>query len=133
LSPGAVALLGWSALRAIVKRPFLAPRAFERATRRHAAERIVPLEPEDRAALAAAGRCLACGRCDAVAPLATVGAAPSDWVLARLRDLTDRDVAAAPPAPDEALERMERACPAGVPLRLLRRSGARLAERVARR
>lgn len=124
MSPFAVVLLGWSGFKAMVKRPFKAPGAAARALRRAAAERLVPLTEEDRQALRAAGGCLACGRCDEASTPRATPVGPSDWVLGSLRDLTDRDLAAEAPGNDDRLERMEAACPAGVPFRRLA-AGAR--------
>jgi hypothetical protein len=130
MSPFAVVLLGWSGFKALVKRPFKAPGAEARALRRVAAERIVPLEASDREAVLAAGGCLACGRCDEASGARSPGVVPSDWVLGGLRDLTDRDLAAEPPGTDEALARMEAACPAGVPFRRLAASARAMRERL---
>ena len=130
MSPFAVVLLGWSGFKALVKRPFKAPGAEARTLRRVAVERIVPLADDERQALRAAGGCLACGRCDEAHPVRVPGAAPSDWVLAALRDLTDCDLAADAAAEDEALARMEAACPAGVPFRRLAHGARAMRERM---
>jgi hypothetical protein len=127
MTPGAVFLLGWSGFKALVKRPFKRAGALERVLRRGAVERILSLEPDDLAARRGAAGCLACGRCDEVRG---AGASPADWVLAGLRDLTDADLSSAAPGDDEALARMEAACPAGVPFRGLARSAAAMHERL---
>ncbi|NMC72734.1 MAG: hypothetical protein GYA57_22145 [Myxococcales bacterium] len=119
MSPFAVVLLGWCGFKALVKRPFKAPGAERRTLRRSAAERLVPLSEDDREAVRAAGACLACGRCDERTSSPAPAAGPSTWVLAGLRDLSDHDLAAEAPGPDEHLAQLEAACPAGVPFRRL--------------
>jgi hypothetical protein len=130
MSPFSVLLLGWSGFKSLVKRPFKAPRAYERVLRRGASERIASLEPEERLAVRGASRCIACGRCDEA--LGTDGAPvlPSDWVLCGLRDLTDRDIAAEAPAGDELLARMEAVCPVRVPFRALAAGSIAMAQRM---
>jgi hypothetical protein len=134
MTPGAVLLLGWSGFKALVKRPFKRGRALERVLRRGVPERILSLEADDLAARRGASACLACGRCDEVrgAGASSGSPSPADWVLGSLRDLTDADLAAAAPGDEEALARMEAACPAGVPFRSLARSAAVLGARLGR-
>ena len=132
MTPGAVLLLGWSGFKALVKRPFKRARALDRVLRRGVPERILSLEPDDLAARRGASACLACGRCDEVRGAGSSTGSPADWVLGGLRDLTDADLAAAAPGDDEALARMEAACPGGVPFRSLARSAAALGERLGR-
>jgi hypothetical protein len=130
MSPFAVVLLGWSGFKALVKRPFKAPGAEARALRRMVADRIVPLDADDHAAMRASGDCLACGRCDELSTARSPGVVPSDWVLAGLRDLTDRDLAAEAPGTDDQLARMEATCPAGVPFRRLAASARAMRDRM---
>ena len=130
MSPFAVVLLGWSGFKALVKRPFKAPGAARRALRRVAAERLVPLSEEGRAAVRDAGGCLACGRCDELPAARRPGVGPSDWVLGGLRDLTDCDLAVDAPAGEDGLARMEAVCPAGVPFRRLARGAREMCDRL---
>jgi hypothetical protein len=133
MSPGALLLLGWSGFKSLVKRPFKAPRAYERVLRRGASERIVALEPDDRAAVRGASGCIACGRCDEALGAHRAPVLPSDWILCGLRDLTDRDLAAEPPAGDELLARMEAVCPVRVPFRALAAGSIAMAQRMGAR
>ena len=132
MSPGALLLLGWSGCKSLVKRPFKAPRAYERVLRRGASERIVSLEPDDRVALRGASRCIACGRCDEALGTQHAPVLPSDWIVAGLRDLTDRDIAAEAPAGDELLARLEAVCPVRVPFRALASGATAMAGRMTR-
>ena len=130
MSPSALLLLGWSGFKALVKRPFKAPGALQRVLARGAVERIVSLERGAVAVQRAASACLACGRCDEIAGGDRPGASPADWVLASLRDLTDVDLAADPPAAAEVLARMEAACPVRVPFRALAADAAAMRDRI---
>ncbi len=130
MSPFSVLLLGWSGFKSLVKRPFKAPRACERVLRRFAAERIVSLEPDDRSAVQGASRCIACGRCDEALGAHRAPVLPSDWVLAGLRNLTDRDLAAEAPGGDELLARLEAVCPVCVPFRALAHGASVMANRM---
>ena len=131
MKPFGLLLLGWSGFKALVKRPFKAPGAFERVLGRFALERIGSHDPEGLVVQQAASGCLACGRCDEVAGGGRPGASPADWVLAGLRDLTDRDLGGEAPGDVEALARMEEVCPAGVPFRALAEQAAAMRERLA--
>jgi len=132
MSPFAVVLLGWCGCKALVKRPFKAPGAERRTLRRAAAERLAPLSPDGREALRGAGACLACGRCDERSGSAAPVVGPSSWVLGGLRDLTDHDLAAEAPGPDERLAELEAACPAGVPFRRLAAATRTMRDRMQR-
>jgi len=130
MSPSSILLLGWSGLKSLVKRPFKARRACERVLSRGVVERIVSLEPDDVVAVRGASRCIACGRCDEVSGARRVPVLPSDWVVAGLRDLTDRDLAVEGPAGDDLLARLEAVCPVRVPFRDLARSVGAMAARM---
>ncbi|MBI5489092.1 MAG: hypothetical protein HY905_17285 [Deltaproteobacteria bacterium] len=131
MTPTSLLLLGWSGFKALVKRPFKAPHALERVLRRGAAERLVSLEASGPAAVRRSSACLACGRCDEVSGAAGGTASPADWVLAGLRDLTDRDLAAGAPGDAQRLERMEAACPVRVPFRELARQAAAMRDAIS--
>ncbi|MBI5501197.1 MAG: hypothetical protein HY907_13205 [Deltaproteobacteria bacterium] len=124
MTPASLLLLGWSGLKALVKRPFKAPHAMERVLRRGAAERIASLDAAGLAGVRRSSACLACGRCDEVGVAGGGTASPADWVLAGLRDLTDRDLGAEAPGDAARLERMEAVCPVRVPFRDLARDAA---------
>lgn len=67
---GRLAADGYLAWRALVAHPLrrafdAGPRGREKFLAHYAPEGLVPTTPEDKAMLAAAGRCIACGLCDA--------------------------------------------------------------------
>jgi len=113
LRPSAIVLLAWGLLKALARRAVRPRGGFDRVLRHYEADRIRPLLADERPAVLGASACIACGRCDEI----PADRSPSDWILAGLRDLTDRDVADPPSASDSVLEEMARACPAAVPFR----------------
>ncbi|MDI7268975.1 MAG: hypothetical protein QME96_13385 [Myxococcota bacterium] len=116
IRPPVALILGWGALRSIARRAARPTGSLESLLTACAAERIRPLDAAAGVAAAAgASRCIACGRCDEAAPCIPAVHLPADWILARTRDPTDRDVAGAPPADAGAFEAMAGACPVGVP------------------
>lgn len=134
MSPVSLVRLGWYFAKRLLARAFLPRRGLLRFRESYEAEGLFSLEREERAAVAAMSRCLACGVCDAhfgsyrdVARGALRG--PSDLVLAQSRSLPDWDALAVPLAQLErgALERIERLCPARIPLREVARVASRRA------
>jgi succinate dehydrogenase/fumarate reductase-like Fe-S protein len=89
----------------------------------YANDRLLPVTPEERRLLAQFGRCIACGLCDNVLPPgnsvpAGTFAGPMDLMLASSRSMPDFDAAARSFAAmdRDALEALERRCPARVPM-----------------
>lgn len=115
MGPGAFVLLGWSACKALVKRPFKAKGAERRVRNRLRPYGIEPFSAEESALRRAAGACFSCGRCDVVWAAAGGGGSPADWVGAELRDPTAGPVAAPHGGTDAAWTALRDACPAGVP------------------
>lgn len=86
------------------------------------ADRLAPVDVEDRRSIARFSRCFACGLCDAgEGPRMTAsrGAYPGLMavVLASSRSMPDYDAAALAldHVPEEVLRQKEKVCPAGVP------------------
>lgn len=123
MRPSALLVLAWGVVRSLARRAGRPTGGLGRAVEHYAADRVRPLRVGEDAAIAGASRCIACGRCDEVAAGASAGRLPSDWILARLRDLTDRDVAGAPDVAGPVFDGMESACPAGVPFRTIADQG----------
>lgn len=99
------------------------------------ADRLPPVDADEREAMTSFSRCFACGRCDvgeASRIRASGGAYPGlmQVVLASSRSMPDHDAAARAFAfvPDEVLREKEAICPAGVPFlrvaRFVRRNAA---------
>ncbi len=92
------------------------------------ADRLPPVDADEREAMTAFSRCFACGRCDvgeSARIRASGGAYPGlmQVVLASSRSMPDHDAAARALSfvPDDVLREKEAICPAGVPfLRLAR-------------
>lgn len=88
------------------------------------ADRLPPVEPDERERMASFSRCIACGRCDlgeAERIARSRGAYPGlmSLVLASTRSMPDYDAAtlALEFVPDEVLAAKEEICPTGVPFR----------------
>ncbi len=86
------------------------------------ADRLPPVDADERAAMGAFSGCIACGRCDvgeAERMRASRGAYPGlmQIVLASSRSMPDHDAAARALSfvPEEVLREKEAICPAGVP------------------
>jgi hypothetical protein len=99
------------------------------------ADRLPPVEPDERDAMSTFSGCFACGRCDvgeAGRIAASRGAYPGlmQVVLASTRSMPDHDAAARALAfvPDDVLREKEAICPANVPFvrlaRFVRRNAA---------
>jgi succinate dehydrogenase/fumarate reductase-like Fe-S protein len=101
----------------------------------YAADRLKPIDLDERPAVAGFGSCLACGLCNAGEAMRVIASrgmylGPMDLALASSRSMPDADAALRSFAAvdDAALERVEAMCPGFVPLRRLaafvRRHGA---------
>lgn len=115
--------LGWHFLVRLAARAVLPARGLLRFKASYGPERLFELEREEQEVVASLSRCIACGICDAhfgsyddVAR--TAMRAPSDVILAHTRSLPDWDALALPLAQLERgdLARIERLCPARIPL-----------------
>jgi hypothetical protein len=124
----AIAVLAWSLVKVTVNRLFGAPTGLALFHQNYDADRLPPVLPEEREALASYSRCIACGRCDigeASRIAASNGAYPGlmTIVLASSRSMPDFDAAkiALDHVPDEVLSEKEAICPTGVPFLSLAR------------
>lgn len=123
MRPVSLVRLGWHFVTRLVARALLPRRGLLRFKQSYGPERLFELEREEQEVVASLSRCIACGICDAnfgsyddVAR--TAMRAPSDVVLAHSRSLPDWDALALPLAQLERgdLARIERLCPAQIPL-----------------
>lgn len=123
MRPVSLVTLGWHFLVRLVGRVLLPRRGLRRFEESYGGERLFALEREEQEVVASLSRCIACGLCDAhfgsyddVARIAMRG--PSDVVLADTRSLPDWDALALPLAQLARgdLARIERLCPARIPL-----------------
>ena len=123
MRPVSLVRLGWHFVARLVTRALTPRRGLLRFEQSYGTERLFALEREEQEVVASLSRCIACGICDAhfgdydrVAR--TAMRAPSDVVLSHSRSLPDWDALALPLAQLERgdLARIERLCPAQIPL-----------------
>lgn len=126
--------LGFYFARCLWARLVAPPRGLLRFRQAYEGERLYALAEDEREAVAALSKCIACGLCDVhfghyprVARVALRG--PSDFVLGYTRPLPDWDALVEPLAQLERgdLERIERLCPAQVPFERVARTARRRA------
>ena len=134
----AALLLAWGLLRALAARLVGARRGLAAFEASYAADRLLPVPEEERAALFRMGGCIACGLCDVGEGARRVRAAGAyagvmDLMLASSRSMPDYDAAARSfrAVDDATLARLEGRCPAQVPMvavaRFVRRQGEAMA------
>lgn len=135
MSPSSLIRLGWYFVRRTLARLFLSQRGLLRFRAQYEPEGLFALEPDEKKAVAALSRCIACGACDAHFTAydqiaRTTLRAPSDLVLAQARSLPDWDALVAPLAQLERgdLTRLEKVCPARVPFVEIARIARKRAE-----
>lgn len=124
---GSFVRLGYYIVRQLVLRAVRRARGLSAFAADYCREdRLLPVAAEDRTAIAALSRCIACGMCDA--RFAAYGAAdrsnfrgPSELPLSHTKSLPDYDALHAYLADLKKgdLARLERVCPTGVPFRSL--------------
>ena len=122
----ALFVLAWGLLRALLAPLFGSRRGLQAFLESYAADRVPPVTPDERRLLPLAGRCIACGLCDAGegAAIARSGgryAGVMDLMLCSSRNMPDFDAAARSfeAVGDERLAELEARCPARVPMRRL--------------
>jgi hypothetical protein len=122
----ALALLVWSLVKVCLARMLGERTGLALFHDNYDADRLPPVTPDERRALASFSRCIACGRCDlgeAQRIAASRGAYPGlmTIVLASARSMPDSDAAARAleHVPDQVLAEKEAICPTGVPFREL--------------
>jgi hypothetical protein len=118
----ALAILVWSLIKVTLDRAFGAKTGLPLFHENYDADRLPPVDAEERAQLAAFSRCIACGRCDlgeGERMARSRGAYPGlmTVVLASSRSMPDFDAAALAleHVPDEVLARKVDECPTRVP------------------
>lgn len=124
MTPVSLARLGWHFVARLLARAFLPARGLLRFRESYGRERLFELAREEQEVVASLSRCIACGICDAhfgpgyVDVARSTMRAPSDVVLAHTRSLPDWDALIEPLAQLERgdLARIERLCPAQIPL-----------------
>lgn len=120
----ALLILAWALVRSLVA-PLLGRRRGLAAFRHsYAADRLPPVSPEERALLAGASGCIACGLCDVGEGAAMVRsgggyAGVMDLMIASSRSMPDYDVACRSfdAVGDDRLAELELRCPTRVPMR----------------
>lgn len=124
----ALFLLAWSLVRSIVDGLFGQRRGVETFRALYAADRLPPMDPEERRILPMLSGCVACGLCDVgeaarIAASNGLYAGPMDLALASSRSMPDYDAAVVSleRTTDEALAEAEALCPTRVPLRAIAR------------
>lgn len=124
----ALVVLAWSLLKVSIDRLFGVKTGLPLFHDNYDADRLPPVDAEERARMPAFSRCIACGRCDlgeAERMARSRGAYPGLMaiVLGSSRSMPDYDAAAVALAhvPEEVLAEKERVCPTGVPFRDLAR------------
>ncbi len=124
----ALTVLAWSLVKMTVKRLFGEATGLARFHENYDADRLPPVDADERAKLGSFSRCIACGLCDVgEAPriAASKGSYPGlmQLVLASSRSMPDFDAAkiALDHVPEEVLAAKEAICPTGVPFRELAR------------
>lgn len=120
----ALFLLAWSLVRSLLDGFFGQRRGVKQFQANYAADRLPPVEPDERVMLPTLSGCIACGLCnvgDAVRIATSHGAyaGPMDLALASSRSMPDFDAAlvSIEKTTDEDLARAEALCPTRVPLR----------------
>jgi succinate dehydrogenase/fumarate reductase-like Fe-S protein len=131
--------LGWHFATRLVARLFRRDRGLLRFRASYGPEGLFELTPEEQEAVSSLSRCIACGLCDAhfgAYERVARGSmrAPSDVMLAETRSLPDWDALEEPLAQLERgdLARMERLCPAHIPLARVVAVAKRRAEALGR-
>ncbi len=122
----AAAVLAWSLLRVTVSRAFGEKTGLALFHDNYDADRLPPVDPEERERMAGFSRCIACGRCD-LGEAGRIGASNGAYpglmtlVLASSRSMPDFDAAALAfdHVPGDVLASKETICPTGVPFRQL--------------
>lgn len=124
----AALVLGLSLVKVLFLRAFSAFTGLPLFLRNYGPDRLPPVTPDERGAMAAFSRCIACGRCDvgeAERMRASGGAYPGvmSFVLASSRSMPDHDAAVRALAwvPEAVLADKERHCPTEVPIVALAR------------
>jgi hypothetical protein len=119
----AALVLGLSLLKVLFLRAFSAFTGLPLFLQNYGPDRLPPVAPDERLAMAAFSRCVACGRCDvgeAERMRDSGGAYPGvmAFVLASSRSMPDHDAAVRALAwvPESVLAEKERHCPTEVPI-----------------
>lgn len=121
-------VLAWSLVKMTVKRLFGEKTGLARFHENYDADRLPPVDADERAKLGSFSRCIACGLCD-VGEASRIAASKGSYpglmqiVLASSRNMPDFDAAkiALDHVPEEVLAAKEAICPTGVPFRDLAR------------
>ncbi|AKF10675.1 hypothetical protein [Sandaracinus amylolyticus] len=123
MTPVSFLRLGWHFAARLVARAFLPARGLLRFKESYGREGLFELARDEQEVVASLSRCIACGICDAhfgdfTNVARSTMRAPSDVVLAHTRSLPDWDALVRPLAQLERgdLARIERLCPAQIPL-----------------
>lgn len=131
----ALTILVWSMIKVWFDRAFGVKTGLPLFHENYDADRLPPLDADERARMQSFSRCIACGRCDqgeAERIGKSAGAYPGLMaiVLASSRSMPDHDAAARALAhvPDEVLSEKEALCPTRVPFLELARFVRRKAE-----
>lgn len=119
MAPESFVRLGWQFFRTIIKRAWRSDSELPRFMEQYRPDGMLSAEADDPQVLVGAGRCFACGRCDAVAwelgvreALGPTG--PMAFVMGASRQ-AGTDLSLAAHASDEALRAFTEACPVQVP------------------
>ncbi|MCK6592171.1 MAG: hypothetical protein L6Q76_31845 [Polyangiaceae bacterium] len=118
----ALTVLAWSLVKMTVARLFGEKTGLALFHENYDADRLPPVDADERVKLAGFSRCIACGLCD-VGEAPRIAASKGKYpglmtiVLASSRSMPDFDAAklALDCVPDEVLVGKERICPTGVP------------------
>lgn len=118
----ALTVLAWSLVKMTVQRLFGEKTGLALFHENYDADRLPPVDADERAKLAGFSRCIACGLCD-VGEAPRIAASKGKYpglmsiVLASSRSMPDFDAAkiALDLVPDEVLAEKEAICPTGVP------------------
>jgi succinate dehydrogenase/fumarate reductase-like Fe-S protein len=118
----ALTVLAWSLVKMTVQRLFGEKTGLALFHENYDADRLAPVDADERAKLAGFSRCIACGLCD-VGEAPRIAASKGKYpglmsiVLASSRSMPDFDAAkiALDVIPDEVLAEKEAICPTGVP------------------
>jgi succinate dehydrogenase/fumarate reductase-like Fe-S protein len=122
----ALLILAWALVRSLLAPLVGARRGLADFRRSYAADRLMPIAPDERRSLSQMSGCIACGLCDAgegarMARSAGTYAGVMDLMLASSRSMPDYDAAARSfdAVGDDRLAELERRCPTRVPMRTL--------------
>jgi succinate dehydrogenase/fumarate reductase-like Fe-S protein len=118
----ALTVLAWSLVKMTVQRLFGEKTGLALFHENYDADRLPPVDADERAKLAGFSRCIACGLCD-VGEAPRIAASKGSYpglmtiVLASSRSMPDFDAAklALDHVPEEVLAQKEAICPTGVP------------------